>query len=145
MPTHAEQRRLPYTPKQMFDLVADVEKYPEFLPWCVGLRVNSRNGDVILADMVIGYKMFREKFTSEVRLQDPDQIDVAYRDGPFKYLKNNWKFLPDEGGGCIVDFYVDFEFRSVILQKMIGVVFHEAVKIMVHAFEKRAAEVYSNS
>jgi coenzyme Q-binding protein COQ10 len=144
MPTHAEQRRLPYTPKQMFDLVADVEKYPEFLPWCVGLRVNSREGGVILADMVIGYKMFREKFTSQVRLQDPVQIDVVYRDGPFKYLNNHWKFLQDEGDGCIVDFYVDFEFRSMILQKMIGVVFNEAVKIMVHAFEKRAAEVYGD-
>jgi coenzyme Q-binding protein COQ10 len=142
MPTHAEQRRLPYTPKQMFDLVADVEKYPEFLPWCVGLRVNSREGDVILADMVIGYKMFQEKFTSEVRLQDPDQIDVAYRDGSLKHMRNHWKFLPDKDGGCIIDFYVDFEFRSMILQKMIGGVFHEAVKIMVHAFEKRAAEVY---
>ena len=127
MPTHAEKRHLPFTPQQMFDLVADIERYPEFLPWCVGTRIRSRDGDTILADMIIGYKMFRERFTSNVTLSAPDRIDVAYSEGPFKY-----------------DFYVDFEFRSRVLQKLIGTVFDRAVRIMVHAFEQRAGEIYRN-
>ena len=142
MPTHAERRHVPHSPQEMFALVADIEKYPEFLPWCVGTRVRSNDGEVVLADMVIGYKMFREKFTSEVRLSRPDRIDVAYMDGPFKYLNNHWIFLREIDGTCTVDFYVDFEFRSKFLQKMIGTVFNEAVKIMVHAFEKRADSIY---
>ena len=144
MPTHAEKRRLPHSPEQMFDLVSDVEKYPEFLPWCVATRIRSRdeNGETITADMVIGYKMFRERFTSKVVLDRPGMcIDVAYSEGPFRYLNNHWLFLED-GDGTIVDFYVDFEFRSKLLQKLIGVVFNEAVKIMVHAFEKRALKIY---
>jgi coenzyme Q-binding protein COQ10 len=146
MPTHAEKRRLPHSPEQMFDLVSDVEKYPEFLPWCVATRIRSRseaeNGDIITADMVIGYKMFRERFTSKVVLDRPGmRIDVAYSEGPFRYLNNHWLFLED-GDGTIVDFYVDFEFRSRLLQKLIGAVFNEAVKIMVHAFEKRALKIY---
>ena len=143
MPTHAEKRHLPHSPQEMFALVADIEKYPEFLPWCVGTRVRSDDGEVVLADMVIGYKMFRETFTSEVRLSQPDRIDVAYMDGPFKYLNNHWIFLLEPDGTCTVDFYVDFEFRSKFLQKMIGSIFNEAVKIMVSAFEKRAGSVYS--
>ena len=142
MPTHAEKRHVPHSPQEMFALVADIEKYPEFLPWCVGTRVRSNDGEVVLADMVIGYKMFRENFTSEVRLSRPDRIDVAYMDGPFKYLNNHWIFLRELDGTCTVDFYVDFEFRSKFLQKMIGTVFNEAVKIMVHAFEKRADSIY---
>ena len=142
MPTHAEKRHVPHSPQEMFALVADIEKYPEFLPWCVGTRVRTNDGEVVLADMVIGYKMFREKFTSEVRLSRPDRIDVAYKDGPFKYLNNHWIFLQEPDGTCTVDFYVDFEFRSKFLQKMIGTVFNEAVKIMVHAFETRADSIY---
>lgn len=144
MPTHAEKRLLPFSAEQMFDLVADVERYPEFLPWCVGTRIRSQEDDSITADMVIGYKMFREKFTSRVKLDKPDRIDVVYEDGPFRYLNNHWIFRPNEDGSCEVDFYVDFEFRSKLLQKMIGVVFNEAVKIMVHAFEKRAVAIYKN-
>jgi len=142
MPTHAEKRHVPHSPDEMFSLVADIEKYPEFLPWCVGTRITSREGDLVLADMVIGYKMFREKFTSKVALSAPDRIDVQYMDGPFKYLNNHWIFLLEPDGTCTVDFYVDFEFRSKLLQKMIGAVFNEAVKIMVHAFEKRADTIY---
>ena len=146
MPTHAEKKHLPYAPEQMFELVLDVEKYPEFLPWCVATRIRSResgeDGDTIVADMVIGYKMFRERFTSKVILNRPGlRIDVAYSEGPFKYLNNHWVFEKD-GEGTIVDFYVDFEFRSRILQKLIGSVFNEAVKIMVYAFEKRAKNTY---
>jgi coenzyme Q-binding protein COQ10 len=141
VPTHAEKKRLPYTPVELFDVVADIEEYPDFLPWCVGTRIRSREGDVVVADMIIGYKMFRERFTSRVTLARPNRIDVEYSEGPFKYLQNHWIFEPDGSGTCI-DFFVDFEFRSRILQAMIGVVFGEAVRIMVNAFEKRAETIY---
>jgi coenzyme Q-binding protein COQ10 len=142
MPKHAERRRLPYRPEQMFALVADIERYPEFLPWCVGARIRRRDGDTVHADLVIGFKMFRERFTSKVVLSPPGRIDVEYAEGPFRYLRNHWTFLPTEEG-CEVDFYVDFEFRSLVLQKVIGVVFTEAVKRMVAAFESRARQLYA--
>jgi coenzyme Q-binding protein COQ10 len=144
MPTHAEQRMLPYTPEQLFALVADVERYPEFLPWCVGARVRERKPDLIVADLIIGFRMFRERFTSRVNLDPPQRIDVAYAEGPFKYLNNHWLFerVP---GGCRIDFFVDFEFHSRILQRVIGVLFHEAVRRMVAAFEHRAEELYGRA
>jgi len=141
MPTHAEKRFLPYTPEQVFDLVADIERYPEFLPWCVGARIRERRDNVILGDLLIGWRMVREKFTSRVILHRPGRIDVEYAEGPFKYLKNHWLFEP-QPGGCLVDFYVDFEFRSRMLQGVIAALFNEAVKRMVSAFEKRAQELY---
>jgi len=142
MPTHAEQRYLPHEPKQLYDLVADIERYPEFLPWCLAARIRRREGDVIVADLVIGFKMLRERFTSRVTL-DPAamRIDVTYVDGPFKYLNNHWLFRQD-AGGCMIDFYVDFEFRSRLLQKMMQPLFNEAVRRMVSAFEERAARLY---
>lgn len=143
MPTHAEKRVLPFTGKQLFDLVADVDKYPEFLPWCVGARVRSLEGNVILADLVIGYKMFRERFTSKVTLDAPGRIDVAYSDGPFKYLDNHWLFVDSsDGKSCEIEFYVDFEFRSRLMQKLIGPVFNTAVRRMIRAFEDRARDLY---
>ncbi|MBT4019689.1 MAG: type II toxin-antitoxin system RatA family toxin [Alphaproteobacteria bacterium] len=142
MSTHAEKRPLPYSPEQLFALVADVERYPEFLPWCVGARVRSNDGHLIVADLVIGYKVFRERFTSRVKLDHPGRIDVEYSDGPFRYLNNHWKFERNEDGTTTIDFYVDFEFRSRLMQKMIGVVFNEAVKRMVQAFENRAHDLY---
>jgi len=142
VPTHAEKRRLPYTPEQMFDLVADVEKYPQFLPWCVATRINSRHGDTITADMAVGYKMFREKFTSIARLDRAAMhIDIEYREGPFRYLNNHWVFERDPKG-CGIDFYIDFEFRSQLLEKAITAVFNRAVTLMVEAFEKRARVIY---
>lgn len=144
MPTHAERRTLPFTPEQLFALVADVEKYPEFLPWCVGARIRRRQGNEILADLIVGFKMFRERFTSRVTLTPSDRIDVAYSEGPFKYLDNHWLFEADGKGGCIIDFYVDFEFRSRVLQSLIGMVFNEAVSRMVSAFEKRARDLYAD-
>ncbi|RMD61099.1 MAG: type II toxin-antitoxin system RatA family toxin [Alphaproteobacteria bacterium] len=142
MPTHAEKRFLPYTPKQLFDLVADVERYPEFLPWCVGARIRQRTGDTIVADLVIGFKMFRERFTSRVKLDEARyRIDVTYTEGPFRYLNNHWVFEPHPGG-CVIDFYVDFEFRSRILQRVIEALFSEAVRRMVGAFEARARALY---
>jgi coenzyme Q-binding protein COQ10 len=146
MTTYSERKLVPYAPKQLFDLVADVAKYPSFLPWCVGARIRSKTHDELVADLTIGFGPFRESFTSRVSLQHPDAsgfcaIKVKYENGPFKYLHNQWKFTPD-AQGCVVDFYVDFEFRSFILQKAIGAVFTEAVRMMVNAFLKRARTVY---
>jgi coenzyme Q-binding protein COQ10 len=142
MPTHAEHRRLPYTPEQLFDLVADVERYPEFLPWCLGARIRERKGSTITADLLIGFRMVRERFTSRVVLDRPGRIDVSYSEGPFRYLNNHWDFIRQPDGSCLIDFYVDFEFRSRLLQKIIEVLFHEAVKRMVGAFEGRARQLY---
>jgi len=142
MPTHAEQRVLPYTPRQLYDLVADIEKYPEFLPWCIATRIRERDGNLLVSEMVIGFKMFRERFLSRVTL-DPEgrRIDVAYAEGPFKFLTNRWIFEPHPDG-CLIDFYVEFEFRSRLLQKLIETLFHEAVRRMVRAFEARARVLY---
>ena len=143
MPTHAEKRHLPYRPQQLFDLVADIERYPEFLPWCVGARIRSRTEREIVADLMIGFRLIRERFTSRVTLdRERNRIDVTYTEGPFRYLNNHWIFEPDGQGGTVLDFYVDFEFRSIVLQKVIGVFFHEAVRRMVGAFEARAKELY---
>ncbi|WP_455372204.1 type II toxin-antitoxin system RatA family toxin [Limibacillus halophilus] len=142
MPTHAEKRVLPYRPEQLYGLVADVESYPKFLPWCIGARIKKREERLLVADLIIGFKMFRERFTSRVTL-DPQakRIHVAYVDGPFKYLNNHWVFL-EHPEGCLLDFYVDFEFRSRFLQSVIQPLFDEAVKRMVRAFESRAADLY---
>lgn len=141
MPTHAEQRVLPYTPEQLFALVADIERYPEFLPWCVGARIRERQPNLIVADLIIGFRVFRERFTSRVALTAPERIDVAYSEGPFRYLDNHWIFekVP---GGCRIDFFVDFEFKSRLLQRVIELLFHEAVRRMVGAFETRARQLY---
>ncbi len=143
MAVHSEKITLPYTQEQIFDLVADVEKYPLFLPWCIACRKTKILEDGFEADLAIGFKMVREKFTSRVTLDSPNMVEVAYKDGPFKYLSNTWKFVgtPD-GKGCEIDFYLEFEFRSVILQKLIGVLFEEAVRRMVSAFESRAKVLY---
>jgi coenzyme Q-binding protein COQ10 len=143
MITHQEQRLLGYGPRQMYDLVADVERYPEFLPWCIGARIRERKENLLIADLIIGFKMIRERFTSRVNL-DPEHmvIEVAYTDGPFKHMTNRWRFEPIGNGGCRIHFYVAFEFRSAMLQKLIGVLFHEAVRRMVGAFEGRARKLY---
>ena len=141
MPTHAEERVMPYAPEQLFALVADIERYPEFLPWCVGARIREKKPDLVVADLIIGFRMFRERFTSRVALDRPRRIDVTYEEGPFKYLNNHWVFEPVPGG-CRVDFFVDFEFKSRLLQHLIELLFHEAVRRMVGAFEHRAEELY---
>ncbi len=142
MPTHAEKRVLPYTKEQLFDLVIDVGRYPEFLPWCLGCRVRKREEGLVVADMIIGFKVFRESFTSRVSHRRPERIDVTYTDGPFKYLNNHWIFNDLGDGSTEIDFYVDFEFRSRILQAAIGAVFNEAVKKMIAAFEARANDLH---
>ncbi|SDG19671.1 type II toxin-antitoxin system RatA family toxin [Sulfitobacter delicatus] len=146
MPTHSETRQLPYTAQQMYDLVADVGRYPEFLPWTAAARIRSDEdrGDhrVMEADLVISFKVFRERFTSRVVLwPDEKKIDTEYLDGPFKYMKSNWHF-EDSLDGCQVHFFVDFEFKNAILQKIIGVVFNEAMQRVVRAFEARAKALY---
>jgi coenzyme Q-binding protein COQ10 len=130
----------------MYDLVADVGRYPQFLPWCSAARVKSvvpqGRAEVMEADLVISFKVFRERFTSRVVLMPDDmKIDAEYLDGPFRYMKSNWAFR-DVEGGCEVSFFVDFAFRNMILQKLIGVVFNEAMQRIVRAFEARAATLY---
>ena len=147
---------MPYSAQQMFDLVADVARYPEFLPWNSAARIRARRplpegAELIEADLVISFKVFRERFGSRVTLFPPDadgalQIDTEYLDGPFKHMQSGWRFadLPPDGGRprCRVDFFVDFEFRNAILQKLIGVVFGEAMHRIVRAFEDRARVLY---
>lgn len=147
MPTHSETRFLPYSAQQMYDLVADVGSYPKFLPWNSAARIRSRtpqaNGsEVMEADLVISFKVFRERFGSRVVLWPAThKIDTEYLDGPFRYMRSTWAFREAEGG-CEVDFFVDFEFKNAILQGIIGVVFNEAMQRIVRAFERRAAELY---
>lgn len=149
MPTHAEKRIVPYSAEQMFGLIADVSRYPEFLPWCAAARVRSRQplpdgtGEVIEADLVISFKLFRERFGSRVTIRPQERrIDVEYLDGPFRYLHNHWRFDPRGAKHCEIDFFVDFEFRSALLQRVIGLVFNEAMQRIVRAFERRAEALY---
>ncbi|MCF8495374.1 MAG: type II toxin-antitoxin system RatA family toxin [Alphaproteobacteria bacterium] len=142
MPIHAEKRTLPYTPDQLFDLVADVERYPEFLPWCLACRITRREGNALYADLTIGYGPVRETFGSKVSLDRPGHIQVEYLKGPMRHLSNHWRFIPEPNGACTLDFYVDFEFRNFILRGLMEVFFHEAVRRMVGAFEARARALY---
>ena len=146
MPTHHEIKRSPYTAQQMYDLVADVGSYPKFLPWNSAARIRSRRpipgGEVMEADLVISFKVFRERFGSRVTLwPEVKKIETEYIDGPFKHMKSTWSFR-DVEGGSEVDFFVDFEFRNAILQGIIGVVFNDAMQRVVRAFERRAAELH---
>ena len=151
MPRHSENRVLPYSAPQIYDLVADVARYPEFLPWTAAARIRSRRpladrgpgAEVMEADLVISFKVFRERFGSRVTLwPQQKRIDTEYLDGPFKYLKSGWSFADLPHGSCKVDFFVDFEFRNAILGKVIGVVFGEAMSRIVRAFEDRARALY---
>ncbi|MET4896002.1 type II toxin-antitoxin system RatA family toxin [Sphingomonadaceae bacterium jetA1] len=144
MPKHSETRHLPYTPQQMFDLVADVARYPEFLPWVSAMRVRSDTEGETVADMIVGFKGLRETFTSRVTKQRPESIDVEYLDGPLKYLRNSWRFRPEEQG-CAVDFTVDFAFKNRMFEMLAGQVFGTALRRMIGAFEERAARLYGNS
>ena len=143
MPTHSETRTLPYSAQQMYDLVADVARYPEFLPWTAAARIKSLEdrGDhsVMDADLVISFKVFRERFTSRVVLwPDTKKINTEYLDGPFKKMVSNWVF-EDTDTGCNVHFDVDFEFKNIVLQRLIGTVFNHAMQRIIRAFEDRAA------
>lgn len=144
MPHFSEEKILPYSQQQVFDLVSDVRKYPEFLPWCVGARVYNRKPTGFDADVMIGFKMFRERFTSRVSLKANESVDVDYIKGPMKRLYNHWRFVPQPDGGCLVDFEVDFEFSNRMLDEMIGGLFEKACHRMVSAFETRAQEIYGS-
>jgi coenzyme Q-binding protein COQ10 len=147
MPQFETKRHIGHPPDRMFALVADVEKYPEFLPLCTGLAVRSRKEKdgrtLLVADMSVGYKAIRETFTTQVFLR-PDErlIDVKYIDGPFKYLENHWRFDPAPGGGTEVCFFIDYEFKSRILAALMGSMFDRAFRMFSDAFEKRANAIY---
>jgi coenzyme Q-binding protein COQ10 len=148
MPRHREKKILPYTQEQMFDLVADIGRYDEFLPWCVASRVRSKGTDrLVVAELVIGFKMFRERFVSQVHLNRAEQIKVDYLKGPMKHLMNEWHFRPalNQPDHCEIEFFVSFEFKNPVLQKIVGVLFSEAFRRMVHAFEMRAKALYGDS
>ena len=148
MPTHRENRTMPYTARQIYDLVADVARYPEFLPWTAAARIRSRRalpdgGEEMLADLVISFKVFRERFGSKVLLYpDKGRIETTYIDGPFRHMISHWQVQDRPEGGCQVEFAVDFEFRNPVLQGLIGVVFDQAMRRVVHAFEDRARKLY---
>ena len=147
MPKFDTKRFVRHTPEHMFDLVADVEKYPEFLPLCDALKVRSRKQretkTLLVADMTVGYKAIRETFTSQVVLSPDDNvIDVKYLDGPFRYLNNRWTFEPAGEGGCEVSFRIDYEFKSRMLGVVMGTMFDRAFRMFTEAFEKRADEIY---
>jgi coenzyme Q-binding protein COQ10 len=144
MPKHSETRHLPYTAEQMFDLVADVKRYPEFLPWVSAMRVRKDGDTETLADMIVGFKGLRETFTSRIEKLRPERIAVDYVDGPLKYLRNDWAFRPEEGG-CAVDFTVDFAFKNRMFEMLAGQVFGTALRRMIGAFETRAAALYGTS
>ena len=147
MTAHEQTRDVPYAADDLFALVAAIDRYPDFLPWCSGARIRRREqeGDreVLLADLIVSYKVFREQFTSRVTLDRQERlIDVGYVQGPFSYLHNKWQFeaLPD--GGCRIHFFIDFEFKSATLQKMIGAMFSKAFAKMMQAFIDRADDLY---
>jgi len=142
MPRHSETKHLPYTPEQLFDLVADVGRYDEFLPWVVAVRVRSSSPTETVADLVVGYNALKERFTSRVTKQRPARICVDYIEGPLKYLKNEWTFEAAEGGGTNVHFSVDFAFRSRLFETLAGAMFDRALRRMTGAFEERAAALY---
>ena len=143
MPSHAEVRYAAYEPAQMFGLVADIESYPSFLPWCTDCRIYKRDGNVLHADLKVGFKMVSESFKSRVRLDPVERIDIVYLDGPFRYLNSCWKFRPKDEG-CLIDFSIDFEFRSLLLRKIMGPIFNEAVRRSVGAFVGRADALYGH-
>ena len=140
MPKHQETRTLPFRADELYGLVADVGRYPEFLPWCRGARVYDRRGEGgFHADLLIGFKMFSETFTSDVVLTPNTNITVNYVKGPMKYLMNEWWFRDNpDGPGAELEFLVDFEFNNAVLEALIGGVFEDAVFKMINAFEARA-------
>ncbi|MES2120952.1 MAG: type II toxin-antitoxin system RatA family toxin [Pseudomonadota bacterium] len=145
MPRHSETRYLPYTPEQLFDLVADVARYDEFLPWVVAVRVRSSSETEAVADLVVGFNAFKERFTSRVKKRRPDSICVDYVEGPLKFLHNEWRFDRASDGGTDVHFSVDFAFKSRLFESLAGAMFDRALRRMTDAFEQRAAALYGSS
>lgn len=143
MPKHNETRSLPYTPEQMFDLVADVGSYAHFLPWVTSVRVRSDSKTETVADLLVGYKGIKESFTSRVHKTRPNHVRVDYLDGPLKHLHNEWQFRPNGTGGVTVDFEVEFAFKNKLFDMLAAQMFDKALRKMIGAFEKRAAELYA--
>ena len=140
---HEERRIIKHTPNNLFNLVADVKKYPEFLPWCLGARIKKENLTSFEADLIIGFKIYKEIYSSKITLdKKKKKIIVDYKDGPFEYLQNYWLFK-ENPVGCEIEFMVDFKFKSIFLQTLMETLFNEAVKKMVKAFENRANELYN--
>ena len=133
---------MPYSPEQLFALVADIERYDEFLPWVVAVRIRSSSETETVADLVVGFNAFKERFTSRVTKHSPDRIIVDYVDGPLKYLHNEWRFTPVDGGGTELCFAVDFAFKSRLFETLAGQMFDRALRRMTSAFEQRAAVLY---
>ena len=142
MPRHSETKHLPFTPEQLFELVADVARYDEFLPWVVAVRVRSSSETETVADLVVGFNAFKERFTSRVVKQRPGKICVDYIEGPLKFLHNEWDFEPAAGGGTNVHFAVDFAFKSRLFETLAGAMFDRALRRMTAAFEQRASALY---
>lgn len=145
MPRHSETRHLPYSPEQMFDLVADVQAYEQFLPWVSAIRVRSDSDSEMVADMIVGFKGLSESFTSRVHKDRPHSVHVDYLDGPLQHLSNDWKFRPDGEGGVLIDFEVDFAFKNRLFEMLAGQVFDKALRRMIGAFETRAKQLYGTS
>jgi coenzyme Q-binding protein COQ10 len=145
MPGIRETRRLPYSAEQMFDLVVDVARYHEFLPWVVGARIKSDSETEMVADLLVGFKALREKFTSKAIKDRPHRIEVIYLDGPMRDLDNIWHFRPTADGGCEIDFSVQFTFKNRLFEALAGQYFDRAFRRMVAAFEARAEELYGSS
>jgi coenzyme Q-binding protein COQ10 len=142
MPRHSETRHLPYTSEQLFDLVADVANYDEFLPWVVAVRIRSSSEEETVADLIVGFSAFKERFTSRVVKERPTRICVDYVEGPLKYLHNEWTFDRAPDGGTNVHFSVDFAFKSRLFESLAGQMFDRALRRMTGAFEQRAAALY---
>ncbi len=143
MPSHKETRILPYTAEQLFGLVMDIEKYPEFLPWCLAARVNTRKSNYLEADVIVGYKMFREVFSSRVHMIRPNAIEVEYLKGPMRHLHNKWVFTDLKSHRCEVDFFVDFSLKTKLFESLVDQFFHKALVRMITAFEERAKNLYN--
>jgi coenzyme Q-binding protein COQ10 len=142
MPRHTETRSICYSPEQMFDMVADVKSYAEFLPWVAAVRIRSDSETLMVADLVVGFKSIKETFASRVVKHRPTDLKVDYIEGPLKYLTNSWKFEPDGKGGTEIHFCVDFAFRSRIFEALAGQMFDRALRRMIGAFEERAHQLY---
>lgn len=145
MPRHSEVRRLPYTPEQMFDLVADIASYPRFLPWVSAVRIRSNGASETVADLVVGFGGLKERFTSRVRKERPGRLTVDYVDGPLRFLRNDWTFALVPGGGCDIGFIVEFAFKLRIFEAVAGQVFDRALRRMIASFEERARVLYGVS
>jgi coenzyme Q-binding protein COQ10 len=143
MPRHSETRHLPYSPDQLFDLVADVRRYPEFLPWVAAVRVRSDSPDETIADLAVGFRAIKETFTSRVIKRRPDEIEIDYIEGPLKHLHNSWKFVADGQGGTTIHFCVDFAFRNRMFEMLAGQMFDRALRKMIGAFVDRAHALYA--